>query len=422
MNPKRSWLVLISVFISIFAGVIVAGFFIRGYKPDIKNKLLTGTGLLVANSIPKGASVFVNDKLVTATDDTVNLVPDTYKIKIVKDGFLPWEKTIEIKKEIVKQTEAHLFRNAPDLKPITLAGALNPTLSPDGLKVVYSVASASAQTKNGVWLNDLTTQPLNIARDQTRQLTNNSIYYDWSKAKFVWSPDSRQILAFFLNSKDEVDRAYLLPADRFTSVDQLRDISFNLLALVDQWQKEKDSLLEVKLKLLPKELWDPLTKSAVLITFSPNEEKFFYLATQSATIPENLISHPPARSDQPEQREIKPNNVYVYDLKEDTNFLIGEKDQLGVEAEKLKPGETLGEKLARLNYQPIYWLATNRHLIFVEENKIKVIEYDGSNEQVLFAGPFEDSCVYPWPDGNRLMILTSLYSNLPANLYALTIK
>ena len=174
------------------AGVAGASYLLEAIG-DVKNHILTSTGLLVANSQPRGASVFVNDKLVTATDDTIDLAPAEYKVRIVKDGFLPWEKNIAIKKEIVKQTEAHLFKNAPDLKPVTSVGAINPTTSPDGAKVVYAVAFASAQTKNGVWVNDLSSQPLNIARNDNWQIARNGIQQNWEDAQYVWSPDSKQV-------------------------------------------------------------------------------------------------------------------------------------------------------------------------------------------------------------------------------------
>ncbi len=60
-----------------------------------------------------------DDKLITATDDTIYLEPGTYQIKIVKDGYAPWEKTMSIEKELVAQTNALLFPSAPSLTPLT---------------------------------------------------------------------------------------------------------------------------------------------------------------------------------------------------------------------------------------------------------------------------------------------------------------
>ena len=58
----------------------------RGYRPSLASRALQGTGLLAANSVPRGASVFLNDKLTTATDDTLNLPPGQYRVKIAQDG------------------------------------------------------------------------------------------------------------------------------------------------------------------------------------------------------------------------------------------------------------------------------------------------------------------------------------------------
>ena len=65
---------------------------------------------------------------------------------IPKFGY--WQKDIEIKKEVVYQTNTQLFRSSPDLKAITTTGAINPTLSPNGNLVIFSVASASASVSD----------------------------------------------------------------------------------------------------------------------------------------------------------------------------------------------------------------------------------------------------------------------------------
>lgn len=432
---------VIAIFVVL--GTILASFFIRGYRPDFKNKSLFPTGLLAANSVPKGALVYINEKLVTATDDTINLTPNDYHIKLVKDGYLPWEKEIKIKKEVVFQTNAHLFRAAPDLKPLTATGAINPILSLDGSRVVYAVASASAETKNGVWMSELSQSGFNPIRNGTKQLTRPYPGIDWSKASFVWSPDSSQVLAIF-GSLEKPASAYLLTADRLTSSDQLRDVAFQLPFIINEWQEEREKELRQQLEELPKEWQAMATQSASLVTFSPHEKRFFYLATKLTTIPENLLPHPPARSDQPEEREIHPGGIYVYDLEEDTNFFIIEADQVDLEWEKLLPtptpapprpdsqiGEVEGEKITAaqiLNQYvtttqfPLYWLATNNHLLFIENSQIKVVEIDGGNKQTVFAGPFINGHVFPTPDGDRLIVLTSMHSHLPPNLYEVRIR
>jgi len=143
MNPKRTWFVFLTAFFIISAMAVGAVFFNRGYRPDFNKGTLLSTGILAATSVPRAASVYVDDKLITATDDNLNLPPGSYSVKIIKDGYLPWQKEVTIQKEVVFLTDASLFRAAPDLRPITTTGASNPSLSPDGSKLVYAVTTAS---------------------------------------------------------------------------------------------------------------------------------------------------------------------------------------------------------------------------------------------------------------------------------------
>jgi hypothetical protein len=440
MESKKPLLVILSVFAFVVAGSVAASLLIRGYRPDFKKGGILATGLLATTSKPEGASVYINGKLVTATDDTINLKPDKYKVRIIKDGFLPWEKEIVVKKEVVKQTDAYLFRAAPDLKPLTNTGAIHPVLSPDGYKIVYAVASASAQTKNGVWVTELT-GGFTLSRSNQKQLARPTGSINWSQYEFKWSPDSNQVLAT-LTENDKIKSAFLLDANRTNSPEQLRDVSLQLEFILQDWEQQRQKVWQRQLKKLPLKMQKTATQSAVPIAFSPNEERLLYLATAKDKIAQDLLPHPPARSDQPEEREIKPGVFYVYDLKEDTNFKIASAEQLGIDWENISivsptptpspnPSPTLQPTLTGTEELPlvptikenlpIRWLATSRHLVFIEENKIKVIEADGTNKQTVYAGPLEDKLVFPWPDAKRIIVLTPLYTDLPANLYELTI-
>ncbi len=417
----RPAMVIAAVLAFVIAGTTLVSFFIRGYRPDIKKGGFFSTGLLAAISLPKGALVYVNDKLVTATDDTINLAPGEYQVKLVKDGYLPWEKKATIKKEVVFQTDAHLFRSAPDLSTLTNTGAINPTLSSDGLKIAYSVASASAEIKNGLWVSQIDEGRLNLIRSNSRQLTAPVSFLNWSKAVLAWSPDSTELLAIFGPSQ-EPSSVYRLPTDKLTPSDQLRNVAYQLPFILSEWQEIKKEELARSLERFPKELAKIASESAQLITLSPHEKRVFYLATKEAVIPENLLPHPPARSDQPEERTIKPGRIYVYDLEQDTNFFVIEANKIGLEQEKLTQTENNLEQYLATTQAPVYWLATNNHLVFTEENQVRVIEADGSNKQTVFAGAFENSYVFPSLDGNKLIVLISLHPHLPANLYAVTIR
>ena len=52
------------------------------------------------------------------------------------------------------------------------------------------------------------------------------------------------------------------------------------------------------------------------------------------------------------------------------------------------------------------------------------MEYDGTNQTVVYNTPFVDLNAFSFPSGNRLLVLTTISSDpkAPANLYAVSLK
>jgi hypothetical protein len=82
----------------------------------------------------------------------------------------------------------------------------------------------------------------------------------------------------------------------------------------------------------------------------------------------------------------------------------------------------------RAYYSPLYnpsnfqWYPNSKHLLYTTPDAIRIKEYDNTNDTVLFSGPFEDRFVYPWPNGSKLVILTSFRPDGSGNLYGVEIK
>jgi len=68
------------------------------------------------------------------------------------------------------------------------------------------------------------------------------------------------------------------------------------------------------------------------------------------------------------------------------------------------------------------WFPDSKHLLFVQDGKIKIMEYDGQNSTTVYSGPFANDFVYPWPDGSKLIIKTSFSPDSPDNLYVIDLK
>lgn len=394
---KRSLLVIFFVLIFITVTTIGITFFANGYQISTKGKIsFLATGIISATSKPKDASVYVDDKLLATTDNAINLPPGNYNIKIVKDGYLPWQKNIQVQKEIAYQTNTQLFRSSPDLKPLTVTGAINPAVSPDGSLVVFSVASASAAKTNGLYLIGLSDNVVFLIKNEAKQLSSNLPNLDWSKFTFTFSPNSKQILAHNTTNNSN----YLIDLSTTTDFKNLYDVTAKLSLIKEDWDLQEQQIIKNNLSLLPTELQQFIsTSSAKNTIFNIDNTMVLYLAQIDGNLKKDIISPPPAQSTQTQSRNIQKDNYYIYDLKDDTNFWLGTKDL----------------------YRP-QWIANSNNLIYIEDQKIQTIEYDHTNQQTLFAGNFNKDAVYPWLDGSKIITLIAPYSNAQENLYSITIK
>lgn len=420
------------VFFSILAATAGLILYARGYKLDLDKKKLKPTGLLVTTSVPNGASVLIDGELITATNNTISLAPGQYQVEIRKDGFLSWKKNLKIEKEIVTKAEAYLFPTVPDLRPLTYTGVKNPLLSPDGAKILYSVPFSNNEeltVKAGLWILDLSEGPFGLVSREPRQILKSALKgRDFSQASYQWSPDSRQILLILKVGKKEEN--FLINPNQLTPDTQLVDVSAELPNIIKQWQKDTKDKEVTQLAKLPKELESILESSTVNLVWSPDETKILYTATSSATIAEGLTSKVLGASTQPQERDIKPDKIYTYDIKEDRNFLIMETRNTEHETQKTKEKEqnleprTPASPVGGSNLEPLQWLPTSGHFVSVEPEKVIIMDYDGTNQQEVYKGFFEYPYVFPAPSANKLILLTRLTSDetSPLNLYALSLR
>lgn len=396
--------VLVSGLVILFLVIstIIAVLFGKGYRFGFggNGPIVSGTGLLVATSSPDGAQVFVNGHLTTATDNTINLAPGEYEVKIFKDGYFPWQKKITIKKEVVSKADALLFPKAPKLESITNIGILNPVLDPSKTKIAYVVASQSA-VKNGIYILDMTSRPILTLQSASSQIVNDTVDA-FSSSSLLWSPDSKEILATIGTT---IKTTYLIQTNTLNQ--SPKDVTETRLTVDSAWEKLKNDKNKALMDSLPKKLKRVVSEDFNILEWSQDETKILYEASRSAEIP--LIINPPliGTDSTPEIRSIKKGEVYVYDLKEDRNYKI------------------LDSVPKREEFSPlaIMWYPDSKHLVYVNDSKITMMEYDGKNQTTVYAGPFVDGYVFPWPDATKLVILTNLGNpTIDANLYTISLK
>lgn len=389
----------IATILFLIAGTITVILFGKGYNfsfGDGKIGLL-GTGILAATSSPDGAGIYINNHLTSATNNTINLAPGEYNIKISKAGYFPWTKKITVKKEVVSTAYALLLPTAPKLENITDTGVSDPVIDPSGSKIAYTVSSFDSARKNGVYILDMSLRPILTLQNASTQIADDTID-SFSKAKLSWSPDAKELVAT-ISAGPGIATTYLLK----TSFNQNpQDITETLASVNNSWNKQKDNQEKSQIFGLKSTLINLIKENFKILSWSEDETKILYSASRSANLP--IIINPQliGTDSTPEERNINKDAIYVYDIKEDKNFRIL---------------DSMPEKF------PLTWFSDSKHLIYVADKKISIMDYDGINKTTVYAGPFIDTYVFAWPDGSKILMLTDLGNpTISPNLYTIGLK
>jgi Tol biopolymer transport system component len=193
-----------------------------------------------------------------------------------------------------------------------------PVPAPDGTKLAFTVASSSALAKNGLYVQDLSSSPINLNKT-ARQVARTEASYDYTTASYTWSPNGSELLVAFTSGAH-----VLLNTAAFNDLADLKDVTVRLPQILSEWELELAREERTQLLKLPDFMATVATQSATNLYFSPDGKRLLYQATAEPSLPTDLVPSLPSSSTQVESRELKVGNWYVYDLKEDKNFLIAE--------------------------------------------------------------------------------------------------
>lgn len=424
--------VLLIVFFLILL-VIVIGY-ARGYRLNIgtdgKNSLVP-TGIVAVSSNQKAAKVFVNGVLKGVTDINLTLPPGEYTIDVKREGYTDWTKKINLKGEIVLSLDAGLYPKNTSLSPLTNIGIVKaiPIIQTD--KIVLFSQNVDP-LKDGIYVFQPSKQPISFFPPLKLLALKSTLPadIDFKQTTITVAPDFSQGLFEFKSADGINTYSYLISLN-----DQNAEVitsAISLENLVAKWNEKKDKDAAKLIEIFPKDVQKVASDSFHIISFSPDETRVLYIAKRNTTLPP-FITPPLIGTNQTlEKRTIQKGNVYVYDRKEDKNFLV----PLSTFS---KPVPTVTEKQTVTLYKAvtptpqkqedfssiptIMWLPDSKHLAIKEENEIMVIDYDGTSKRTIYSGPFEKDFFTVTEDG-RLFILTNLnpQNNAYADLYEVGIR
>jgi len=389
-----------------FVGFIVLLFFViaygRGYRWNLKENSLSPTGILSLNSSPNAAKVFLNGQFKGVTDINLTLPPGDYQVEIKKDGFTSWSKNLKLKGELVYTIDAQLFPLNPSLSPLTNLGIIK-AVPVDQTEKIIIFSDNNNETKDGIYLFEANKKPLSLFPPLKLLVLKKNIpleKIDFNNLQVYFSADYKEAIIDF-NPNSPENKAYLFNLDSENS--NLFDVTTSKETLIAAYEDEKNKEINKILETFSDKISKVATSSFQMINFSPDKTKFFYQAKKNLELP--LVIKPPlvAVNQTPQQRNLLKNNFYVYDKKEDRNYLIDS-------------SKFTGDQLPQ-------WYPDSRHLLFVESKKITIVDYDDTNKQTIYSGPFENSFFIITSDG-KIITLTNLNpeNNSFPDLYSIGVK
>ncbi|MCX7996699.1 MAG: PEGA domain-containing protein [Patescibacteria group bacterium] len=417
--------IILIVIFSVILFLIVAT--ARGYRFNFKDRTITSTGIISVNSAPEAAKILVNGELKGVTNQNITLPPGNYDVRISKEGFTEWHKNITVRGEVVVSIDAVLFPRNPSLSPLTNLGVSKAMpVGESGRVLVF--AQNNDPLKDGIYLLEAQSRRLSPFSPLKLLMLSSLLPpgTNLASTEAEFSADFGQGLFTFVN-EDTTKYTYLLSLEGNNT--EPLDVTASKAAISAAWNRQKQKNLLKILETFPRPIRNVATDSFRIIAFSPDETKILYQSLRNIELPLSIKPRLIGTNQSPEQRELKTGEVYVYDRKEDRNY------QMPLNLERITPPETKDSSLDELTTEEVpltpepestlsaqleisgfnnltiadyvQWYPSSQHLVINENSMISIIQYDGTNKQPVYAGPYDPTFFATNPDW-KLIVLSNL--------------
>ena len=203
---KRIKRLLILVFAIIFLiGGPLAIFYSQGYRFDFETKKIVKSGAFYFRTQPESCEIYLDGKLKKKTDFLFgnafvkNLLPKKYNIRIEKEGYFPWEKTLEVKEEFVTEAKNIILFSKNLNFSLSLSDIEDYFFSPDKKKIILEKTNKEGWTLEILDL-EKNTQELFL---EEKGLTKKESQF----RNLNWNSDSRMVL---IETEIEEDTKYFI--------------------------------------------------------------------------------------------------------------------------------------------------------------------------------------------------------------------
>lgn len=221
---------LLYLFIALAFAAISTAFILSaiGYEIRLSKKeiVFEKTGMIIVNSKPSGASIFVDGEnkghktnlVFSAKLDSIH--KGKHIVRVEKDGFYPWEKEVEVLPETVTWVNyILLFPKVPKIEKVVFNGKFKDSLASEDKK--SSIVLAEYGKDSTIYLLDNESGEHKAVFDTAKMNRKNKL----AKIKFVeWSRDKKKLLLSAAVGSDKNIRNILLDIE--TGITKTLDTTF----------------------------------------------------------------------------------------------------------------------------------------------------------------------------------------------------
>jgi len=295
----------------------------------------------------------------------------------------------------VQTADATLFPLNPSLTPLTTIG-ISKMVAIDKTDKSLLFAENADIEKDGIYVFDETSRPFSLFPALKLLVAKTLFPADVSiiPTSVIFSPDYKQAIINLKRGEDTV--SYLISTENETT--QLFEVTSSGESLIMAWDTERAKEAARLLEIFPRAFQKIASDSFTILALSPDKTKVLYWGKQEVELPVVIVPRLLGANQTAEHRKLTADGLYVYDRKEDRNYKIEGEEQ-------------------------VMWFADSDHLVASNKHVFEIMDFDGTNRQVVYSGPHEGSYFDVTSDG-KLLILANFNPdfNKKPDLYAVGIK
>ncbi len=366
-------IILVSSIVVFFAILLAIAIIIAQGKKVTPGGLVD-TSIIRLNTIPEDVTAYIDGKKVNRIENRLEgIETGEVTLKLERNGYSSWEKTITLEPGVVKDVYAQLYPTDLQFEQITNTEVDKLFFPEDVGYLFYTVLNSEIDTENGMWKYKLTknlldfgtTSPSKITSFETELINKlRSGNYDISV-----SPDSNRFIVNLTDSKELL----LFDANNDTPyIDLVVELGYYPQEF--NWFKNSDSLVIKNNSVLFE--YNIPSKESTLISYTPENDPVYGINT-------DIIYHL-----RPDSNEIhKYLNKVSVTLELPTKFIINEPVNQIITLRN-DPDVLIVKDNSGLNYIDIdkdffHNLSTNGEVVSVSNNGLSIMYNSGGSLYVF---------------------------------------